>query len=278
MNKIRITSIQRGCVYDGPGVRTTVFLKGCSLHCPWCCNPETISQKQQWFCDDSKCLLKNGIESNLCQNCIRCGGESKEQNCPFGVLTPVSEEIGAKQLIELLLKDKELYGESGGVTFSGGEPLLQAEDLLPVLQVLGKADVNIAFESTLYAPSKKLMIILSQANTMIVDLKLQREQGSIPAYLSKISVNLELLNEYDINIQYRLVFVDSLIDDKEKVIDQLSCLGVKRIELLKCHNLGSKKYQKLKMKNVDYTADENLMQKFASFLSSRNIEVNILKV
>ena len=213
MNKIRITSIQRGCVYDGPGVRTTVFLKGCSLHCPWCCNPETISQSQQWFCDDSKCLVKNGMKSNLCQNCIRCGGESKEQNCPFGVLTPVSDEIEAKQLVELLLKDKELYGESGGVTFSGGEPLLQAEVLLPVLQVLRKADVNIAFESTLFVPSKKLEIILSQTNTMIVDLKLQREQGNIPIYLSRVRENLELLNEYEINILYRLVFVNSLVED-----------------------------------------------------------------
>lgn len=53
MNKIRIISIQRGCVYDGPGVRTTVFLKGCNLHCPWCCNPESINYKEEWYIDET---------------------------------------------------------------------------------------------------------------------------------------------------------------------------------------------------------------------------------
>ena len=278
MNKLKITSIQRGCVYDGPGVRTTVFLKGCSLHCPWCCNPETISQKQQWFIDNDKCLKLKGIESKLCQDCIRYGGNKDEHFCPFDVSAPVSEEIESNQLLKTLIKDKELFQENGGVTFSGGEPLLQAEELHPVLQNLKSSGINIAFESTLFVASTNVKRVLPFVNLMIVDLKLQKEQGIIPTYLDTIEANLAILQQHKIDIVYRLVFVNSLVDDKDRVWDTLTRLGVKRIELLKCHNLGSKKYHKLQLSNHDYTADECELELFATFLQSKGLEVELLKV
>lgn len=76
MKSLEVTNIQRGCVYDGPGVRTTVFLKGCSLCCPWCCNPETITREDAFYIDNSKCLKYQGISSSICNACEKYGGEN----------------------------------------------------------------------------------------------------------------------------------------------------------------------------------------------------------
>lgn len=130
MRSLNITSIQRGCLYDGPGVRTTVFLRGCILKCPWCCNPETIFLENDFFLDNSKCLKIKHINSSLCDNCERYGGAISVDNCPFGVSERISDIYPFEDLINELLKDKTLFDATGGgITFSGGEPLLQVADL-----------------------------------------------------------------------------------------------------------------------------------------------------
>lgn len=278
MSKIRVSAIQRGCVYDGPGVRTTVFLKGCTLHCPWCCNPENISLEQEWFFDDSKCIKYKGIASELCASCKRNDGERAIAECPFSVAEPVCHDWLSSDLFLQIEKDKELFGKSGGVTFSGGEPLMQADALLPVLEMCKKQNVNIAFETTLYVGKKNIAAVIPYADIMIVDLKLQPELGDIPNYIDCISENLDLIKKQGINVFYRLVFVNSLITIKEKICKQLKSLGVEEIELLKCHHLGAKKYEKLNKKSVDFTADERLFQNFSEYLQLEQLKVTQLKV
>lgn len=278
MNKIRVSSIQRGCVYDGPGVRTTVFLKGCTLHCPWCCNPENISSEQEYFIDDKKCLKFKGINSALCTSCERNQGGKSILECPFGIARPVSQMMDASDLVFEIEKDKDLYATNGGVTFSGGEPLLQSECLLPVLRDCKELNIGIAFETTLYVAERLLKEVLPYANIMIVDLKLQPEQGNIPNYFNCISRNITLVKAKEIEIFYRLVFVNSMLGVKEKIYHSLKTLGVDKIELLKCHHLGSKKYEKLHLKSEDFTADEGEFQEFSEYLLSQTINVSQLKI
>ncbi len=151
---LRVTSIQRGCVNDGPGVRTVVFLKGCSLRCPWCCNPETQLMEHQAYINNDKCLLYKKCPSQLCNNCVRVGGTKDLNQCVFGVYEEVAKDYEVSQLFEEINNDEKLFRETGGgITFSGGEPMLQAESLLLLLKLLNNKGFHIAIETTLVAPT-----------------------------------------------------------------------------------------------------------------------------
>lgn len=276
MMLLRVTNIQRGCVYDGPGVRTTVFLKGCSLHCPWCCNPETISYEEQWFIDDRKCILRQSRFSQLCALCERQDGTRSIHSCPYGVAEPTSHDYSTEELLEILLKDKELYKEShGGVTFSGGEPLLQSEKLVSILSDLKRLNINIALETTLVASKKAMDIVLPYVDFYIVDLKLQPQMKlSDRLYLDSIKNKVSLLR--DKQKCFRMVFVDEVFDYKEEVLNTLLHLNIDRIELLLYHNLGEKKYAKLTMKNEQFLADARKADSFGNYLVKNGIDSSML--
>lgn len=275
---LRVTSIQRGCVYDGPGVRTTVFLKGCLLRCPWCCNPETILSEEQIFANDSLCLKLKGIESVLCAVCERNGGVKLVSECPFGVADYVSRDYTPDELFHILLQDKELYRISGGgVTFSGGEPLLQVRDLQSVLVKLKEENVPIAFETSLVTDDVNIEIARKYADLFLVDLKIQPkmylfEMEYIQATLSKLA----LLQGKD--ILFRMVFTDDVLEQKEEVLRQLQVFKVTAIEILRCHNLGEKKYEKLGWGFKSHMADLNKMQEFTTWLNSHHISVTLLSI
>ena len=270
---LKVTSIQRGCVYDGRGVRTTVFLKGCSLHCPWCCNPETISTDNEIFIDESKCLKNQGNPGRFCHSCVRCGGEQPETACPVGVGESVAKEYAPDELYEILIKDSELFAQTGGgVTFSGGEPLLQAKGLLSLLQKLKQENIDVVFETTLVALTNALNSVLPYADGFIVDFKLQPQMKLYDTtYLRRIKAHYALLNEK--RITNRLVFVNELTAHREKVVSALRELGIERIELLLCHDLGAKKYEKLGLAHTDCSADKKLMEIFSESLNTEKITV-----
>ena len=280
MNQLRITQIQRHCVYDGPGVRTTVFLKGCVFKCPWCCNPETISPAQQYYIDNNKCLKNKGKKSILCQNCERQGGTAPISECIYGVYMPVSQLYTAESLVEELLKDKNLYIESaGGVTFSGGEPLLQYEGLIPVLEALNYNNISVYFETTLNLPERNLSSLIKGIDGVIVDLKLQPEMMlSDKQYHNRVMNNFALLETYHKYIQYRIVFVNSIIDYKEEVLMVLKDMNVNSLELLKCHNLGCSKYNKLGLGCHDYTANADYLKIFSEYLRINQIHNTVLSI
>lgn len=276
MSKLRISSIQRGCVYDGPGVRTTIFLKGCCFHCPWCCNPENISVAEENFVDDKKCIFFQGMDSRICIDCERRGGNKSISKCPFGVSVPVAQDIDSSEVYELIERDKESFGENGGVTFSGGEPLLQAKQLTSILQSCKANNVHVLFETTLFVSPELLNAVLPYTDNMIVDLKLQSEQGDISRYLKTLAANLAIVERHNIAIHYRLVFVNSMLSVKHNVLNQLKSLKVVSVELIKCHNLGKMKYEKLQQENHDFTAADDMYEEFALFLNVNGIVVSCL--
>lgn len=278
MKEIDVTAIQRGCVHDGSGIRTTVFLRGCLLRCPWCCNPETWT-KDEYFFDSSKCLLEQGINSPLCNGCIKMGGKKDVSECPFHSSKPVSQGFTADELYELIIRDKAQFSSTGGgVTFSGGEPMLQAVSLLPLLRQLQEEKINICFETTLVAPESDINLVRPFIDEIIIDLKLQpkmnlRNEG----YVSSITSLLKTLPS-TMKRKYRLVFINEMSDCKDDIVDKLRRLNIKELELLKAHNLGESKYRKLHLQPKDYSADTTLFSEFAEYLIADGIKVSKLTI
>lgn len=278
MKPLKVVSIQRGCVYDGPGVRTTIFLKGCTLRCPWCCNPEAIPMEDEWFVDDSKCIFKQGKESDICAACERKGGNKSIEKCPFGVANATSQTITMESLLDEIYADYELFQSSGGgVTFSGGEPLQYAEELLPLLRELKNKSISVYVETSLCVPQERIEQRKDYIDGAIIDLKLQPEMMlGDEKYLSDIREKIRLLGQQE--IIYRLVFVNSMEQRSKEVIDALNQLSVKHIELLKCHDLAKPKYTKLNKTHVDYTANEEKYKLFAEELKRHSIDTSLLKI
>ena len=139
--KVIVSNIQRFCLHDGPGIRTTVFFKGCNLRCPWCSNPENINFN---------------IEEYNYNN----------QKGKYG------KEYSLDELESEILKDKDYYDTNGGVTFSGGEPLLQFKNIEPLLKKLKEDKINICVETALTVPKEFINIALKYVDEFIIDIKI----------------------------------------------------------------------------------------------------------
>ncbi len=178
--------VSHGTTHDGPGIRTTVFVKGCSLHCRWCQNPESISKRNEPWWDKTHCIgcascldaCKNGalcmdckgvhIDRRKCLACLKC-----TEACPSEALTPEAQGYDYENLLSELLKDEHFYrANSGGVTFSGGEPLLQYEFIVEIFKALQSRGITTALDTCGAAPRKNLETILPYTDYVLYDLKI----------------------------------------------------------------------------------------------------------
>lgn len=277
MKPLEVTAIQRGCVYDGHGVRTTIFFRGCSFSCPWCCNPETLYKNPAFFLNDDKCLNLKGIISSLCVECERNGGNKSLSHCPFGVYEPVSKLYDAHQLLQIVKQDEEVFRKSGGgITLSGGDPLIHAATLKPFLQSLFNEGISCAIETTLYFKQTDVLeSIISLIKEWIVDLKLQIENYKTD-YVDVVACNLDLLRENGCDIRFRIVHVDTL--NTEDILRVFALLNVNSVEVIKCHSLSKVKYKKLGLSFLDYSSSEDSYNKFVCDLRNNGINVRQLKV
>lgn len=279
-HKIRVSAIQRLCLQDGPGVRTTVFLKGCYLSCPWCCNPETIHYDDTFlFCKDSTLCGK----SSLCQSCEVFYGNRRREDCPLGAYSKTFEDYEVEELHSLLLRDKSLYEQGGGITFSGGEPLMQAEQLYPLLSLLHRDGIHIAVESSLYAPRLNFERIKSLVDYWLVDVKFQFGFISYlekDKYLSDFAANLSDV-QHDCSSEHiiRMVISKQAISQADDILARFIKYGIKEIELLPCHQLAENKYKQLGYKPSVYCApDKEELAGFINTLGENNLKVNVLKL
>ncbi len=151
-----IANIQRCSVHDGPGIRTSVFLKGCNLNCAWCHNPETISFEP--------------TELFHPERCIHCG--MCEEGCFSGARTICGTEMTASQVVREVLLDRDYYGKEGGVTVTGGEPTCQADFTAEILRQLREQGVHTAIESNLCCAKSVLERVTEHADLIMADLKL----------------------------------------------------------------------------------------------------------
>ena len=251
---VRIFNIQRLCFHDGPGIRTTVFLKNCSLHCPWCSNPEGISYGIQEYLDEY------------------------QQKKYFGY------DISLENLLEEVLKDEQYYGDDGGVTFSGGEPLLQIVKLEPLLKALRENGISIAFETSLFVPAEYVNIMLNYADFIFVDLKIIDAVysksilgGNVEDYLH----NIQLIDNSGIVYKIRIPCVDELVvndNNMSLIVSLLNNLHPKDIEIFQIHNFSNEKRKLLGIDTFPITNKEMALKKMECVLDANNIKYKILAV
>ena len=251
--KLRVSAIQRLCIDDGPGVRTVVFLKGCYLSCPWCCNPEMINYGGDLYFDNGLCI--NNLDSVICRRCVLHGGAQPKESCLLNSYEFTYRDYDIDELFEVILRDKLIFDQGGGVTFSGGEPLFQSKPLQCLLEKLKKVGVHIAVETTLYAPPTNYSLIKEFVDFWLIDVKFAI--GYFPNRNYKVEKDALRMNLRDLQkngksgVSFRMVFMSEGLKNIESIKRKLIECGISNIELLPYHNLAENKYKRLK-KNMTY--------------------------
>lgn len=281
MNKIVVTNIQRLCVNDGPGVRTVVFLKGCTLQCPWCCNPEAIHIAKDIVFDKHICTYPK--KKLFCIECERFEGERPVIECPIHAFEATYQRYSTEELLKILWKD-ELTFSSGGVTFSGGEPLLQIEALLPVLQALKSRNVHVTFETALYVPMEYVKMALAYVDYWLVDVKFQlgyftNNEYNVPS--DAVYKNLQKLQNAVVttHIKYRMVYMHEAKERVREITQQLKDNNINNVEILECHSMATNKYSQLGKTFRRFSAPtEDDIKVLTQSLDNNNIQSQYLKI
>ena len=225
-----IFDIKRFAVHDGPGIRTTVFLKGCPLRCSWCHNPESI---EPTVCRYQKMMKLNGRT--------------------FTKVEQVGYEITADKLFAELRKEIVFMDESGGgVTFSGGEPLMQHHFLLEMLMICRKNKIHTTVDSSLYASWDKIMTVTEFTDLFLVDLKLMNSelhQKYTGVSNELILDNLCKLSALNTTIIIRIPVIPHVTDTTQNIEHTISFLqslkSIKEVHLLPFHQTASEKYRRM---------------------------------
>ena len=182
--------VSHGTTHDGPGMRTTIFVKGCSLQCLWCQNPESIGLKNEVWWNRTDCIGCGScieacsnqaisftqdrlhIQRKVCQRCGNCA-----EACPSTALSWQGQTYDMQTLLEEILRDRNYYRQfGGGVTCSGGEPLLQYAFLTELFQRLQQEGITTALDTCGCAPQKNLQTLLPFTDYVLYDIKLMDSQ------------------------------------------------------------------------------------------------------
>lgn len=265
-----VTNIQRCSLHDGEGIRTTVFLKGCTLKCFWCHNPENIDPKPQLQYFNNKCIgcgkceqvcssgaqiITGGIHLFHRELCISCG--KCFEFCPTRALVSCGVQMTIEDIMAEVEKDRPFYESSGGgVTLSGGEPLFQTDFTTELLKELKKAAFHTALDTCGNLPWKNLKDVIPYVDLFLYDIKVWdplKHKKATGATNHIILDNLLKLGNWGKEIWIRIPVIPQVNNnrqDMEAIASFLQGLkGVKKIELLPFHNLAAAKYESLGLAN-----------------------------
>ena len=260
-----IFNIQRFSIHDGEGIRTTIFFKGCPLSCLWCHNPESLSKKRELMTDVDKCTGCGQCVSH-CESgalslvdgkivvdnskCVFCG------NCTFYCINQVHQVVGTYYDIDDIYKkaiaDKVFFDESnGGVTLSGGEPIIQIDFVEELAKRLYKKNINVNIDTSGAVDFSNLERIAKYTETFLYDIK-HTDKAIFDKFIGGgcdlVLENLRKLSKIHNNIIVRMPIIEGVNATEEHVNStiQLVCeLGIQKINLLVYHNISAMKYKKL---------------------------------
>lgn len=228
-----ITDIQRFSVHDGPGIRTTVFFKGCNMRCAWCHNPETISLEPEVLIDPDKCI-----------HCGKCA-----EGCFSGARRTVGIVMQAREVLQQVMLDHQYYGETGGVTFSGGEPTLQSAFLSEMLDLAHDNGLHCAMESNMLTSPETLKLILPKLDLLMCDIKMfdhtlhHRWTG---VGNNVILRNIKYAGQSGTPMIVRIPMIGGINDTEDNIMQTASFLkafpGLLYLEFLPYHPLGLSKH------------------------------------
>ena len=242
-----IFDIKEMGVHDGPGLRTTVFLKGCPLRCIWCHNPEGLTKAPQLSVREHACthcgLCRRGCNHPDCQPFGRC-----LHICPQGLLSVSGKEMTAESLATSLRRNLPLYALGGGVTFSGGEPLLQADFLHAVMDLL--PNVSFAIETSGYADSDLFQGIVTRMDLVYMDIKLADNEAHrtyTGVSNQKILENLDFLKTTGVNAVIRTPLIPGITDTPGNLQAIRNLIGDLPWEQLPYNPMAGAKYQLFQM-------------------------------
>jgi pyruvate formate lyase activating enzyme len=261
--KGRIFSIQRFSIQDGPGIRTTVFVKGCPLRCAWCSNPESQNPRPEIMARQQKCegcgscveactrgaiCLAGGVarlDRALCDLCMDC-----VEACPTGALEVTGEEITIEDAVHECCQDEPFYKNSdGGVTLSGGEPLFQPEIALEFLKACKEKGLSTALDTCGYAPWEVFEGILAYTDLVLFDVKhldpeMHLRGTGVENHL--ILANLKKMTASGrAGVWVRIPLIPGYNDSEEHardLADLLATMPVEKVSLLDYHEWGRPKY------------------------------------
>ena len=249
-----IFNIQRFSLHDGPGLRSTVFMKGCPLHCEWCHNPESQSPRQEFVRMRHRCMrCERCSEEELANPVVSGRGLEDVELCPTGALQAVGQTMEPAELVTTVLRDRIFFDESqGGVTFSGGEPLLQAAFVVECLRRLKDEGVHTALDTCGFARWPDLRDAAAEAALVLYDLKLMddaRHRAATGVSNQIILDNLQALAEVHDNIWIRVPVIPGVNDDAANLDATAAFLerlpGIRHVDLLPYHATGEAKFERV---------------------------------
>ena len=281
----QIGGIQRFSISDGPGIRTTVFFKGCPLKCKWCHNPELVSFDQDLIYTESRCIrcgtcigachagalsARDGcihVNRDICDMCLDCASA-----CPAKALRAVSGDKTVAEIMDTVVRDRTYYEESGGgVTLSGGEVLSQADFAYELALACKEEGISVVLDTSGYGRAEDLLRLAVIADTILFDVKAgtdEHHRDLIGVSLGSIRANLDLLAADETlrsKVIIRMPLVKGVNDTDEDIrgtCEYLRGKGFREADLLPYHDLGVSKLRGLGREVVRFEApsDERLRQ------------------
>ena len=264
MSKAIIFDIKRFAVHDGPGIRTTVFFKGCTMNCWWCHNPESIAEKP---------VAINRI--------LKLGDESYTRSQTIG------KEYSPEELVTEIAKDRVFMDESGGgVTLSGGEPLVQHQFLSALLPMLKKQGFHIALDTCGFVPGKVMESVVPFIDLFLFDLKhpdAEMHKKYTGADLSVIIDNFNFLAAKNCTIRVRIPFIPGINDSEKCIAGFMDILNqgrgaIQQVDILAYHKIADNKYKRFALENrmtAFAEPDEKATESFADAFRKAGFNVTI---
>ncbi len=305
--KATIFNIQKYNMYDGPGVRTLVFFKGCPLRCKWCANPEGLEKKFQVMFKSNSCtncgacvsvcpvgihsISKDNQKHEVSQNidCLGCG--KCVEACNAKALTVVGEVKTISELLEIILEDKTFYDVSGGgVTLGGGEVTMQTEAATSLLQACKQEGINTAIETCGYTKLENILKIAEFTDLFLFDIKQinSDKHFELTGVRNELILsNLKELLHRRYNVKVRMPMLKGINDSEEEIRQVIEflmpyrdCKNFKGIDLLPYHKLGVNKYNQLGMeypiKGDPSLSDEDL-DRIESWIKKYDFPVSVIR-